>query len=99
VFLKVFPFSLSYFCFFHLKKKKKKKNSDCFCFSFILNLLPLQNLTMQGRRSQNLAVIPYNPEIERTIRQPRRPKEDSEEEEEFEVEEKMAENQPEQEGR
>jgi hypothetical protein len=34
---------------------------------------------MQGRRSQNL-VIPYNPEIERTIRQPRRPKEDSEEE-------------------
>jgi hypothetical protein len=54
---------------------------------------------MQGHRSQNLAVIPYNPEIERTIRQPRRPKEDSEEEEEFEVEEKMAEahieNQPE----
>jgi hypothetical protein len=46
---------------------------------------------MQGRRSQNLDVIPYNPEIERTIRQPRRPKEDSKEEEEFEVEEKMAE--------
>jgi hypothetical protein len=50
---------------------------------------------MQRRRSQNLAIIPYNPEIERTIQQPLRPKEDSEEEEEFKVEEKMAENQPE----
>jgi hypothetical protein len=54
---------------------------------------------MQGHRYQNLVVIPYNLEIECTIRQSRRPKEDSEEEEEFEVEEKMAEahveNQPE----
>jgi hypothetical protein len=54
---------------------------------------------MQGRRSQNLAVFPYNLEIERTIRQPQRQREESDTEEDFEVEEEMAEvrveNQPE----
>lgn len=46
---------------------------------------------MQRRQYQNLAIIPYNLVIERTIRQPRRPKENFEEEEKLEVEEEMAE--------
>jgi hypothetical protein len=54
---------------------------------------------MQGRRSQNLAIISYDPEINCTIRQPRRQREESDTDEEFEVEEEMAEaneeNQPE----
>jgi hypothetical protein len=43
---------------------------------------------MQGRRSQNSDVIPYDPEIERTIRQPR---DTSKSENIFKVEEEMAE--------
>jgi hypothetical protein len=46
---------------------------------------------MQGRRSQNLEVIPYDPEIERTIRQPQEQRDNSETKVEFKVEEEMAE--------
>jgi hypothetical protein len=46
---------------------------------------------MQGRRSLNFNIIPYDPEIERTIRQPRRQRDNSETEIIFKVEEKMAE--------
>jgi len=46
---------------------------------------------MQGRRSLNFNIIPYDPEIERTIRQPRRQRDYSETEIIFKVEEKMAE--------
>jgi hypothetical protein len=44
---------------------------------------------MQGRRSQNFDIIPYNPEIERTIQQPRRQRDNFETEKIFEVEEKI----------
>jgi hypothetical protein len=47
---------------------------------------------MQGWRSQNLAIVPYNPEIERIIRQ--KQKDNSKAEEEFEARERMEENSP-----
>jgi hypothetical protein len=46
---------------------------------------------MQGRRSQNLAIIPYDLEIERTIQKPRRQKDNSKEKEKLEVEQEMEE--------